>query len=354
MRKGLKRTTFIALATTLALLLGGCYFLPQEEAPLAPPLIAAAEVTYRTEAVKRGDVITQITQEATFVTAQQTDVFFTDVSGRIESIDVTVGKEVKAGDVLLTLNVGDVEKQVQQQSINVEKAKLSVERLEAQLERTRLNNQMFNDEELQARGIFDFYQLEEAKLNLKAANLTLSGLKETTKGAKLIAPVDGKITWLADIKLGDNVSIYQPMVRIIDPNNLFLEYKGNAAESFPVGAKVEITYDRQIYEGTVIANPSVLTPDSSGAVPQVTRFSVDDMEMMGGMGAKVKVVYTTAKRENAIVIPKSYITNFSGRKYVNLLVDGIKVERDVEVGLEGSTTVEIVTGLEEGDLVIVG
>ena len=42
----------------------------------------------------------------------------------------------------------------------------------------------------------------------------------------------------------------------------------------------------------------------------------------------------------------------SGRRYVNVLEDGVRVEKDVEIGLQTDTEAEIINGLEEGDLVI--
>jgi hypothetical protein len=49
---------------------------------------------------------------------------------------------------------------------------------------------------------------------------------------------------------------------------------------------------------------------------------------------------------------KTLIKNYSGRNYVVLLEDGMRVERDVEIGLETGTDVEIVSGLEPGEQVI--
>ena len=43
----------------------------------------------------------------------------------------------------------------------------------------------------------------------------------------------------------------------------------------------------------------------------------------------------------------------SGRRYVNVLEDGVRVEKDVEIGLMTDTEAEIIKGIDEGDLVIV-
>ena len=59
-----------------------------------------------------------------------------------------------------------------------------------------------------------------------------------------------------------------------------------------------------------------------------------------------------ARRENVVVLPKYVLKTYADRTYVNLLIDGIKVERDIETGVETATEVEIVKGLQAGDLVV--
>ena len=64
------------------------------------------------------------------------------------------------------------------------------------------------------------------------------------------------------------------------------------------------------------------------------------------------VQVTLEMSENAVVLPKRVIHSYSGRTYVNILVDGLKEERDVQTGIQTSTDIEIVKGIDEGDQVI--
>ena len=46
------------------------------------------------------------------------------------------------------------------------------------------------------------------------------------------------------------------------------------------------------------------------------------------------------------------VNSFANRKFVNVLNDGIREERDIEVGIQNNTEVEVIKGLEEGELLI--
>ncbi|MFW5684405.1 MAG: efflux transporter periplasmic adaptor subunit, partial [Spirochaetota bacterium] len=59
-----------------------------------------------------------------------------------------------------------------------------------------------------------------------------------------------------------------------------------------------------------------------------------------------------AEREDVLVLPKRAVQRYATRRYVHVLVNGVRVERDVEIGLETATEVEIVRGLEEGEEVV--
>jgi macrolide-specific efflux system membrane fusion protein len=70
------------------------------------------------------------------------------------------------------------------------------------------------------------------------------------------------------------------------------------------------------------------------------------------MGEPASIVLTFEKRENVIVIPRMLVNSFANRKFVNVLNDGIREERDIEVGIQNNTEVEVIKGLEEGELLI--
>ena len=60
------------------------------------------------------------------------------------------------------------------------------------------------------------------------------------------------------------------------------------------------------------------------------------------------------KKDNALLVPSGVIQSQGDQSYVNVLIDGKPQSVPVEVGLSSDTQIEIVSGLNEGDLVVSG
>ena len=81
----------------------------------------------------------------------------------------------------------------------------------------------------------------------------------------------------------------------------------------------------------------VITPDEE-----------NDMLDLGG----IEVVFDVYSRLDTVIVPQKAVKKLDGRNYVNLLVDGVKIEQDVELGIEDNDNVEILSGLSGGEEII--
>ena len=71
------------------------------------------------------------------------------------------------------------------------------------------------------------------------------------------------------------------------------------------------------------------------------------------IGEKVSYEYVIEKSLDCLVIPKEVLYEYHGRQFVYVLDErGLRRERYVVAGISDSMRVEIVSGLEEGDLII--
>jgi len=59
------------------------------------------------------------------------------------------------------------------------------------------------------------------------------------------------------------------------------------------------------------------------------------------------------EKKDVIMIPRSTIKSYLSRNYVGVLKNGIKEDTMIKIGLYGTDTVEVLSGLSVGDLVIV-
>ena len=74
----------------------------------------------------------------------------------------------------------------------------------------------------------------------------------------------------------------------------------------------------------------------------------NDMLDLGG----IEVVFDVYSRLDTVIVPQKAVKKLDGRNYVNLLVDGVKIEQDVELGIEDNDNVEILSGLSGGEEII--
>jgi HlyD family secretion protein len=84
--------------------------------------------------------------------------------------------------------------------------------------------------------------------------------------------------------------------------------------------------------------------------------TIDLLDQKEGMkpGMTADVVIEAAKKENVLRVPRGAVKNNNGNKVVKILKGNNVEERQVEVGLEGSDYVEIISGVSEGEEIIIG
>lgn len=71
-----------------------------------------------------------------------------------------------------------------------------------------------------------------------------------------------------------------------------------------------------------------------------------------GMSANVSII--VAQRENVLLVPNAAVRTIGTRHLVTVLYKGQDIETPVTLGLSGDTQTEVLSGLKEGDVVIMG
>lgn len=337
MTKGFaKRALTWGLAGALTCAMAGCsYLLPTEEETLAPPLVETKEVEYVTVPVTRGNVVEQKKGNGVFRSSKTSEVFFEAADGRLAKILTAYGADVQEGDVLLELTADDLQYQY-------ETAKIRYEIQEATLKRT---SGSYNRKMQQ-------YQVDLAKLEL-------DHLEKKLANTQLKAPISGKITYLAEMKVGDTLEPYKSYISISDPSEVLLVVTGDSSYDFINGRDVTVKIKDQEFKGKVVQSPydEPETLEENTDDPYAV-FEVYDLpEELKTLGREAQVTMVANSREDVLTIPINVLREYNGRNYVQVLQDGVKMEKDVVVGLKGtmdnSTVYEIVSGLEEGEQVIV-
>jgi membrane fusion protein, macrolide-specific efflux system len=343
------------LAALLALLLaGGCFLLPEEQKPLAPPQLfdEAQEVRYETIEVKRSDLVSEAKLHGRLTAARKADLFFRYQGGRITAMNVKVNDRVSSGQVVAELNVGNLAIEIEKRKLLLEKARLTQEMLEA-TKATR-------------------YQVSIASIDVRLAELELESLERSYSNLRLVTPLSGTVVWV-NAEEGEYVEAFKPVVRVVDPTKLLLECAADteSASAFSRGASVEVTVAGKDRRGTVIMTPRDALeqtrlgaggPDVMPAMDTIENIrssekefiliEIQDLPRDAVLNDLCVATLVLERRSKAITLPKDTINEYSGRSYVNLLKGDDIEERDVVVGIQVGNEVEILKGLSGGELVV--
>jgi macrolide-specific efflux system membrane fusion protein len=339
---GQKRTStgiisLMLLTVVISGTLSGCYFFPKEEEVLAPPIKEPDKIAYETIEVKKGNIENTITCTGTFTSVSQKDLFYKTRGGRLQEIYVSHGDDVKKGELLAQLETDTILNDIKLQEIELKRAQIAYDS-----EKMRLDIEGGSKT-----------ALELNELNLQSSQIRLEDLKAQLEQTRLVSPIDGEVVYVTTVRLGEFINAHQTVVRVADPTKLQLKYSQNKVDIFNLGMKAIIDITNKKYTGKVIMTPGNVPPDADEEARKSVMLSVENLPASTEVGDAATISVTLEKRDNVIVLPKQVVNNFVGRKFVNVLKNGIREERDIELGIENSTEVEVVKGLEVGEVIIV-
>lgn len=329
MRAALKRKftacTAIMTAAIGIAMTSGCYFFPAEEELLDPPVIAPDEVAYSTYSARLKTIQNTVTVTGYVKSHTERECYFTDYTGKVKNVYVRAGDFVEEGDLIAEMNTGALEYELEIQRLKTEAAQLQ-----------------YNSTGSRA----DLLQLE-------IEQNTLAMYQAEYDGAHIYAPIGGQVSYVFKLNPGTEMDPYKVLARIADPDALFVEASYPNGRTFSVGDEVIVRVDGEEYEGTVSYTPKEAREEGAGNVDALHVEFKDGKPPFAYIGALADIVKVNATAENAVVIPKNLVKTDGGREYVQLYENGEKTERDVVTGISNATEIEIVSGLNEGDQVIV-
>jgi multidrug efflux pump subunit AcrA (membrane-fusion protein) len=353
------------MTVSLICLCVGCSTLPQEEEELVPPIIVPKEASYQTKPVSRGDIENAIKVVGEVVPQDIDYVYVTEKNNRIKAIHTSLGSNVNKGDVLLELLTEDILKQIRLEDINIStmtsemetyKSTYGIEKsmnesrlslMELDYDRKQLEQQMQINE-------LNFQNSVKTKENqLQIAQIKVSELRTTLKESQIKATLDGTVVFIKKMEEGDFIEAYDKLIGIADENRFQIEYEGTEAAKFQVGSQVVVTFKGATYEAIVTMTPDTVPEEDKEIYKGMAFFSLIDPSVVLGRGSDVEIKYIKEQSQNTLLIPRSLVLMSGENKIVYVLENGIKTEKLVETGVEAGIYIEILEGLNEGDLVII-
>ena len=208
--------------------------------------------------------------------------------------------------------------------------------------------------------------VKSARLSLAQAQQTLSEYQENLKNCSIIATIDGVLSTIT-ADLGDDINIGDSLATVVTENMIAqLSFNEVDIAKIKVEQKTTLTFDAisdLSLTGKVVEVDSVGTV-SQGVVSYIVKiaFDVQDERIKSGMSVNADII--TEVKQDVLLVPvaavrsnneSSYIETFSDLTDSSTTITSNKTpnKKNVEVGSSNDDYTEIVSGLSEGDKIIV-
>lgn len=314
-----------------------------------------------TATVSRKDLYTEVPIPAEFRPYVEAELN-AKVSGYLKTINVDFGDKVKAGDLLAVLEVPELKDELNA-AIAAEQ-RTEADYTNAHLIYTRLLEVNREHPNLVAQQEID---TAFARDNVAAAAVTAAksdvGKYQTLFGyTQITAPFDGVITWRsadpgALIQAGTSSDVQaRPVVRLSDNYLLRLDFPVavDDVRYVKLGDSVAVSVEslgNKKFTGKITRFTGKVNEDTRTMITEI-EVPNPDLEIKPGMYAEVD--FKLQHRTNVLSVPIEAISS-AGKDTVFLVNENNEIEeRPVKVGLETANDCEIVSGLKEGDRVMIG
>jgi multidrug efflux pump subunit AcrA (membrane-fusion protein) len=185
--------------------------------------------------------------------------------------------------------------------------------------------------------------------------------KKNLAAATIIAPFDGQISQVTG-EVGTQVSATTAVFILLNPNVIRIDANVDQADvsNIKAGQTANVTFDAlpgRSYQAQVAALG--LTPTiTQGVVTYVVTLSVDTARLAQGTpvpapGMTGSIQVTTTRTDNALVVPSRAVRRSGRTATVTVRTGSGTEQRQVTTGVTNGTLIQIVTGLQDGDEVLV-
>lgn len=378
-----KRATGLASAIALiaALFAAGCRHSDgsQNQTSTAPPAAVAV--------VSRAHLSNTLVVAGEFLPFQEVELH-AKVAGYIKHIGVDIGDKVKAGQVLATLDIPELTAQVQgadasvrQTQEQITRAQSEVQRAQADYDAVHSGAQRLKQASDARPGLIAQQELDDAlakdragAAQVEAAKSALLATQEQLDVSKadrqhyssiadysrITAPFAGIVTWrYADtgslIQAGTSNAGSAPVVKVaqVDMLRLRLPVPESLAGFIKLGdtATIRVSAIGKTFSGAITRNTGSLDPSTRSMQVEIDVPNKDG-QLTPGMYADVTL--NIQRSGDALVVPVQAVDRSGTEPFAMVVNNSNRVEkRSVQVGVSTANRIEILSGVKEGEAVIV-
>lgn len=294
------------------------------------------EVPVSTTSVQKMQLINSISLVGVVNASNDVNVI-SEAQGLVMDVKVKVGDNVKEGTVLFQIDDVIMQSNLASAEINYLKAKRDFERSET----------LYQENSLSAA------QLDLARLGMKAAESQLTLARKQLSDTKIKAPIFGTINKLI-VDMGTMVNPGTPVANIVDISTLKVLLNVSEKDAFQIkrGDKAEITTD--VYPGVKFSgrvdNIASKADEAHTYQVEVRLPNNSKNPLKAGMFARVNFNLTNSTE--SLVIPRESLIGSIKDAYVYSIQEQVAKLRKVVVGKSSGDFLEILSGLNENEVVV--
>ncbi len=398
----MKRKKFIIGLILAALLIGGGVVVWQRTRPTT-----TSTANLQTMPIRRGTIVATVSASGN-VAAAHTATISPQTSGRVTKVNVKVSDSVKAGQTLVQMDLTDLNNSLRSAQLSLQTAQTNFDTAKAKnatnanqlivakasLEKARIavqaaqaeydtiawragsasttqatTLQQATVEYTSAKASYDSTaatindaDLKNAQVSLDKAKLEVEQAQLNLDKARIVAPFDGIVTAVS-VNVGDNANSATTStsatnaVTMYDPSQLQISVSVSEVDiaKIKVGQTASVTMDA-LSGKTYSAQVATISPAgtvTSGVVNYTVVLNLTNADEAVRPGMTSNLTIEVDKREGVLIVPTRAVRTVGPQKVVSTLVNGQLVPKPVTTGLSNDTSIEIVSGLNEGDIVVI-
>ena len=384
MRKGLQLCVSLVAAAGFALAAAGCSDRQAAEGDKNPTPAAAVAT------VQRGAISHVLSLAGQFQPYQVVDVH-AKVSGYLRHIYVDIGDKVREGQILGVLEVPELNAQYRSSQADearsqdeITHAKNEVARAKSMHLALQANYDRLREAAKAQPGLIAQQELDDAQSKADASGAQVDGAESALSAARqgadaahadmqrvgalqsyttVTAPLNGVVIWrYADtgalIQAGTSSDVQSmPLIKLSQSDllRLRLPVPEDAVGYVHEGDTVRIRIDalHRSITGKIVRFTRNISLDTR---TMETEVDVPNKDLSITPGMYANTYLRLAHRENILTIPLQAVQRGAGDQATVVTLDSQNRAqlRQVKLGVQGSVLVEVVSGLEQGDRVVLG
>lgn len=283
-----------------------------------------------------GEISAFIETNGTLEAEREVDIV-SRTGGPLVALNTEEGTQVTEGALLAQIDEAESRAQVEIAQVALTQAEVAYNRARASLENAVVSQEVF----------------DSAQSAFESAQAQLAGNEIQLGYTRVEAPFDGLIIERA-VKFGETVTAGQRLFRISDFDPLLctigVPERDLTRLSLGQPAIIEVeAFPAERFEGRVLRISPVV--DAATGTIRVTLAVDRQGRLSPGMFASVRLV--TDVRPDALIMPKRALSLESLADSVFVVEDGVAYRRNITLGYEEDDRVEVTSGLQANDRVIV-